>query len=227
MQAHGREAAGGLAYARHRPEETRLYRLVEQHYPAFVASLAEQGKVLPAYVEREFEAYLKCGRLEHGFLRVRCESCHFERLVAFSCKKRGFCPSCGARRMAETAALLADEVLPALPLRQWVVSFPFALRFLFASRPEALAKALEVIYRLLVTHLAHKAGFRCKEVATGAVTLVQRFGSALNLNIHLHMLCLDGVYVPRSVGGLRFRRVKAPEREELEHLVQQIVVSKL
>ncbi|MBK7168256.1 MAG: transposase [Gammaproteobacteria bacterium] len=217
------EAAGGLAYARHRPEETRLYRLVEQHYPAFVASLAEQGKVLPAYVEeREFEAYLKCGRLEHGFLRVRCESCHFERLVAFSCKKRGFCPSCGARRMAETAALLADEVLPALPLRQWVVSFPFALRFLFASRPEALAKALEVIYRLLVTHLAHKAGFRCKEVATGAVTLVQRFGSALNLNIHLHMLCLDGVYVPRSVGGLRFRRVKAPEREELEHLVQQI-----
>ncbi|MBK7727785.1 MAG: transposase [Gammaproteobacteria bacterium] len=44
----------------------------------------------------------------------------------------------------------------------------------------------------------------------------------MNLNIHLHMLCLDGVYVPRSVGGLRFRRVKAPEREELEHLVQQI-----
>lgn len=42
------------------------------------------------------------------------------KLVAFSCKKRGFCPSCGARRMAETAALLADEVLPERPLRQWV-----------------------------------------------------------------------------------------------------------
>jgi len=82
MHAHGREAAGGLAYARHRPEDTRLYRLVEQHYPAFVEHLAEQGKVLPAYVEQEFEAYLKCGRLEHGFLRVRCESCHVERLVA-------------------------------------------------------------------------------------------------------------------------------------------------
>ena len=65
--------------------------------------------MLPAYVEQEFEAYLKCGRFEQGFLRVRCESCHFERLVAFSCKRRGFCPSCGARRMAETAALLADE----------------------------------------------------------------------------------------------------------------------
>jgi hypothetical protein len=222
MHAHGREAAGGLAYARHRPEDTRLYRLVEQHYPAFIAHLTEQCKALPAYVEKEFDAYLKCGRLEHGFLRVRCESCHFERLVAFSCKRRGFCPSCGARRMAETAALLADEVLPALPLRQWVVSFPFALRFLFAARPDALAKALEIIYRLLATHLAHKAGFTGREAATGAVTLVQRFGSALNLNIHLHMLCLDGVYAPRPDGGLRFTRVKAPEREELDDLVQRI-----
>jgi Transposase zinc-binding domain len=43
---------------------------------------------------------------------------HAEKLVAFSCKKRGFCPSCGGRRMAETAALLSDEVLPERPLRQ-------------------------------------------------------------------------------------------------------------
>jgi hypothetical protein len=69
MHAHGREAAGGLAYARHRPEETQLYRLVEQHYPALVTHLAEQGKQLPAYVEKEFEAYLRCGRLEHGCMR--------------------------------------------------------------------------------------------------------------------------------------------------------------
>jgi ribosomal protein S27E len=75
-------------------------------------------------VQQEFDAYLKCGRLEEGFLRVRCEQCHAEKLVAFSCKKRGFCPSCGGRRMAETAALLADEVLPERPLRQWVLSLP-------------------------------------------------------------------------------------------------------
>lgn len=61
-------------------------------------------------------------RLEEGFLRVRCVACLAEKLVAFICKKRGFCPSCGARRMAETAALLADEVLPERPLRQWVLS---------------------------------------------------------------------------------------------------------
>lgn len=122
-------------YQRHRPEETLLYRIVEQHYPVFVDCMAGEGRPLPAYVQREFEDYLKCGRLEHGFLRVRCECCHAEHLVAFSCKRRGFCPSCGARRMAESAALLVDEVFPEQPVRQWVLSFPYPLRFLFASRP--------------------------------------------------------------------------------------------
>ncbi len=54
MHAYGSEAASGLVYSRHRPEQTQLYRLVEQHYPAFVAHLCEQGKALPAYVEKEF-----------------------------------------------------------------------------------------------------------------------------------------------------------------------------
>lgn len=118
-------------YQSHRPEQTLLYQIVDEYYPAFAALMAEQGKELPGYVQREFEEFLQCGRLEHGFLRVRCESCHAEHLVAFSCKRRGFCPSCGARRMAERAALLVDEVLPEQPMRQWVLSFPFQLRFLF------------------------------------------------------------------------------------------------
>jgi hypothetical protein len=104
-------------YQRHRPEQTLLYRIVDEYYPAFTAHLAAQGRELPGYVQREFEDYLQCGRLECGFLRVRCESCHAEHLVAFSCKRRGFCPSWGARRMAESAALLVDEVLPEQPVR--------------------------------------------------------------------------------------------------------------
>jgi hypothetical protein len=93
--------------------------LVQEYFPEFKAHLAALGTALPAHVEQEFEEYLKCGRLEHGFLRVRCDSCHAEHLVAFSCKKRGFCPSWGARRMAESAALLVDEVSPEQPVRQW------------------------------------------------------------------------------------------------------------
>ena len=99
-------------YKRHRPENTLLYQLVERYYPQFTANLAEQGKYLPQHIEREFDEFLRCGRLEHGFLRVVCGDCKHEKLVAFSCKRRGFCPSCGARRMAESAALLVDDVLP-------------------------------------------------------------------------------------------------------------------
>jgi len=97
-------------------------QVVREYWPEFQAELASQGKYLPAYIAQEFDEYLKCGRLEHGFLRVRCEACHHEKLVAFSCKRRGFCPSYGARRMADSAALLVDEVLPYQPMRQWVYS---------------------------------------------------------------------------------------------------------
>ncbi|MFT6331257.1 MAG: hypothetical protein ACJAYN_003207 [Bermanella sp.] len=67
---------------------------------------------------------------------------HHEHLVVFSCKRRGFCPSCGARRLAETAALLVDDVLPHKPIRQWVLSFPYLLRFLLASNPLVVTKVL-------------------------------------------------------------------------------------
>ena len=179
----GREAmagGGSARYERHRPEHTLLYQLVDGYYPAFEAQLAAQGKQLPEYVQREFEDYLKCGRLERGFLRVRCTACHQERLVAFSCKRRAFCPSCGARRMAESAALLVDEVFPEQPVRQWVLSVPYPLRFLFASRPAIMGQVLGIVYRAIATHLIKKAGLTCKTAHTGAVTLIQRFGSASN-----------------------------------------------
>ena len=129
-------------------------------------------------------------------------------------ERRGFCPSCGARRMVDSAALLVDEVLPRKPIRQWVLTVPFPLRFLFAAYPELMSKVLVIVTRTLSTHLAQQAGFKKKEAHTRAVTLIQRFGSAQNLNIHLHMLFLDGVYAcdpsqarrkrihRRAVGGI-------------------------
>ena len=157
-------------YQRHRPEQTLLYRIVEDNYPAFVAQMAREGRALPYYVQREFDEYLGCGRLEHGFLRVRCDDCRAERLVAFSCKRRGFCPSCGARRMAEAAALLVDEVFPEQPVRQWVLSFPYPLRFLFANKPEVMSHVLGIVYRVITTHLVRKAGFTRNSARTQAVS---------------------------------------------------------
>jgi hypothetical protein len=85
--------------------------------------------------------------------------------------------------MAESAALLVDEVFPEQPVRQWVLSFPYPLRFLFASRPAIMGQVLGIVYRCVATHLIKKAGFSRKTAQAGAVTLIQRFGSALNLNI--------------------------------------------
>ncbi|HBO1295195.1 TPA: transposase zinc-binding domain-containing protein, partial [Pseudomonas aeruginosa] len=56
-------------YARHAPERTLLYALVEAHYPDFIARLEAEDRSLPEYVREEFEDYLRCGVLEHGFLR--------------------------------------------------------------------------------------------------------------------------------------------------------------
>ena len=111
-------------YYRHQPEQTELYSVIARHYPRFVNEIERSGGYLPKFVRQEFEDFLKCGLLEHGFLRVKCDSCRHEHLVAFSCKRRGFCPSCGARRMVESAAHLVDHVFPEAPVRQWVLTFP-------------------------------------------------------------------------------------------------------
>ena len=124
--------------------------------------------------------------------------------------------------MAQSAALLVDEVFPEQPVRQWVLSVPYPLRFLFASRPDIMGAVLGIVYRVIATHLIGKAGFSAKRARTGAVTLIQRFGSALNLNLHFDMLFLDGVYVEGPDGSLTLRWVKAPTGAELSTLAGRI-----
>ncbi len=149
------------------------------------------GRPLPSFVVREFEAYLRCGDLREGFLRIHCAGCGHDRLVPFSCKGRGFCPSCGGRRMEEGAAWLCEQVLPPVPLRQWVLSLPKVLRHLLAydgklCRAVAKAAMQEVFrYQRLWARRA-MALISTRQAQLGAMLAVQRFGSALNLNIHFH-----------------------------------------
>ena len=86
-----------------------------------------------------------CGILAHGFLRLRCGDCGHDKLVAFSCKRRGFCPLCGARRMAQTAAHLVDHVIPHVPVRQWVLTVPYRLRYQMAWN-HGLSRAVLGVY---------------------------------------------------------------------------------
>jgi Putative transposase len=123
--------------------------------------------------------------------------------------------------MTDSAALLADEVLLSKALRQWVLSPPFALRFLLATDAEALTQVLGIAYRTISAHVLKKTGLARASGATGAVTLIQRFGSALNLNIHLHMLVLDGAYLVGTEPPV-FRRMAPPGEAELQALVERL-----
>ena len=123
--------------------------------------------------------------------------------------------------MAESAALLVDEVFSRLPMRQWVLSVPFALRFLLAREPPAISSVLGIVYRAIANFLSKEAGISEAPAQTGAVTLIQRFGSALNLNLHCHRLFLDGVYSTTESGPC-CRRVKAPTPAALDLLVHTL-----
>src|SRR5690606_30614940 len=114
---------------RRQPEHTALYQVVARHWPAFREPAEEAGGP-PKFVTTALDEYLRCGVLEHGFLRLACTSCGHERLVGFSCKRRGFCPSCLGRRMTDSALHLTESVFPKVMVRQWVCSLPWGLRAL-------------------------------------------------------------------------------------------------
>jgi hypothetical protein len=229
VQAIGRQpqrAPDGppVHYERHRPEQTTLYRLVQQHAATFFAQAEDAaGADLPQFVKDEFDAFLECGILAHGFLRLHCADCGHDKLVAFSCKRRGFCPSCGARRMAQTAAHLVDHVIPHVPVRQWVLSLPIPLRLLLAAQPKLVTPVLQVVHRVITRHLLGQARLSADEADSGAITLIQRFGSAANLNIHLHCLVLDGVYRRGAAGVPEFVEVPAPTDDALQSVLHKII----
>lgn len=106
-------------YQQRLPGDTVLYRIIREHFETFRAQAAalRNGEGLPQFVEQAFRDFLRCGWLAGGFARFQCGGCGFDRLVAFSCKGRALCPSCGGRRMAERAAHLVDRVLPDVPIR--------------------------------------------------------------------------------------------------------------
>src|SRR6266481_4218661 len=200
-------------------EHTVLHRIVRAHLATFLQAAESAGGV-PTFVEREFRQFLGCGVWARGFARFRCDDCHAERLVPFSCKARAVCPSCGGRRMAERAAYLVDHVLPAVPMRQWVLSLPFRLRYLLAWNHDLCREVLAVYVRALRGfYRRRRAGIADGE--TGAVTAIQRFGSGLNLNVHYHTLFLDGVFC-RDSDGWRFVPAPPPTPRELARFVAAI-----
>ena len=211
------------------PSHTVLYTVIADHLETFLAALDADPDApgLPASVQREFYAYVQCGILAHGFLRLGCDTCPKELLLPFSCKRRGFCPSCAARRMAQTAAHLVVRVLPWVPTRPWVVSVPVPLRYWLAASQDLTATVHTIIRTTIGQYDVNQAvtcGVPRDQVQPGSVTFLQRFGSALQLHLHFHCVFLEGVSCDRTAARLKPRFVKSepPTDTDIAAVVQKL-----
>ena len=209
--------------------ESVLHGVVQAELEPFLAAARAAEVALPPCVEAELRAFLRCGVLACGFGRARCVACGFDRLVPFSCKRRGVCSSCGGRRMSETAAEQVARLWPEVPVRQWVLSLPWALRLPVARDPVLLTKVARIFFEAVRAHLRAKVavgegtGDEGARREIGAVTFVQRFGGALSLNHHMHVLVADGVFLCREDGSTpRFVPTPAPTRSELAAVLREV-----
>jgi len=197
---------------------------VRENLETFLAELRAEDRDLPRHVEREFREYLKCGQVGEGFARCVCQDCGDEFLVAFSCKRHGFCPPCLARRMSDTAAHLVDRVLPLVPYRQYVLAYPRRLRLAFARDRKAATESGTIFLREVFRWQRREARARgTKRPLTGAVSVTQRYGSTANLNIHHHALLPDGVFTVGASRDAGFVDLPGPRREDLERILERVV----
>jgi hypothetical protein len=125
--------------------------------------------------------------------------------------------------MADTAAHLVDRVIPAVPVRQWVFSFPHALRFRVAFDSELLSKVLRILVESVFGHLKRRArDSGIPDAKSGAVMFIQRFGSALNLNPHAHVVVLDGVYAALNGEVPRFYPQRTPDTKDVTAVAARV-----
>lgn len=215
----------------YRPRDARntvVHRVVKRQLSELLAQAELGSYSLPDFVLGELEALLRCGDPAYGFAHLECPRCGHDRFLPFSCKSRTICSSCAGRRMNETVAHLVDYVIPNVPLRHWALTFPPPLRYLLAYDSELCTQVLNIFVRTVFAwqkRLAkNELGLASmKHVHPGAITAIHRVGSALNLNLHLHSVFVDGVFVQvEPTDEPVFRALPGPEKGDILGLAWDI-----
>jgi len=126
--------------------------------------------------------------------------------------------------MADRAASCVDHLFPHVPARQYVLSLPYALRFKMAYSPDATSMVLGAFISAINSDLRRRARKRKLRgrLRSGSLTVVQRFGSSLNLNVHFHVIAMDGVYAEQPHGALLFHPLPAPSNEDIARLARAV-----
>jgi Putative transposase len=113
--------------------------------------------------------------------------------------------------MAQTAAHMVECVMPWVPTRQWVVSVPIPLRYWTAPSRDLTAQVHTILRTSIAPFYVNQAvkhGAERHKIQAGSVTFLQRFGEALQLNLHYHLIAIEGVFVDRIDQGRKPRFVK-------------------
>jgi hypothetical protein len=188
------------------PDDSVVRQVVLDYVETFFDEARRRGgSGVPEFVRRAFYKLIDCGCLAKGFAQFRCSSCGLDRLVPYSCKVRQLCSSCSARRMMALPAHLVDAVFPDVPVRQWVLTLPYPLRYDVAWNHGRQKEVLALFIEALTDFYRDAA--RAQGIAdgrTGAVTAVQRVGAALNLNPHFQVVAVDGVFFRNPADQLEF-----------------------
>jgi ribosomal protein S27E len=165
--------------------------------------------------------YLECGDLHFGFARVKCQDCGHEYLLAYSCKRRHFCPSCHQKRVVEFGQWLCTQVLKQVPHRQWVFSIPKRVRIYFLFNRKLLAKLSRCAWKVLSAYLKQSVPF--DEAIPGAAIAVHTFGDFQQFNPHLHLISTDGCFY----NGGTYTKGSEPVAKDLEALFRYEVLKML
>ena len=211
------------------PQDADYYRCVEDHFETFVQIYDDRfsrpyGFWRP-HLERVIYRYLDCGDLHNGFVRVTCKDCGHEYLLAFSCKRRHFCPSCHQKRVVEFGEWLCTNVLKEVPHRHFVFGIPKMLRRYFLYDRKLLSDLSRCAWESLKIFL--REAVPQNDPLPGAVIAVQTFGDFLGFNPHTHILLTDGCFY--GTRGM-FRVAPPLELKKLEaifrHKVFRMLLSK-
>ena len=178
-------------YCRRTPGETPLYRLV-YHYAEQLQYLwderyLQQYGCLREAVVNAFERYLSCGILRHGCARVACPKCDYSQLIAFSCKRRGLCPSCDAKRGYLFAENLTENLLLPYPVRHLVFTIPKRLRVYFRYDRELTKHLYSAAW-----HAWQQVCSRDHSRQTAMIAALHTAGDLLNYHPHIHAIALSG-----------------------------------
>jgi hypothetical protein len=213
----------------HAPYGTVLWAFIQLHFEAWLIYRKRKGRSVRRYVRNAFRNVLRCGNPDYGFTTVACPSKHYTRYVAYRCKGRGFCIYCLLIRQRELGQRLIDRVIGNVPVRHVVLCFPPALRYVLgydkALLDAGFATMADAVFNYQRRVAVELFGVSRDRVHPGCAEVAHRASANLDTNHHVHGIFPDGVFIEGDDGTLEFRRLPAPNKDDIAATAHEACVA--